>query len=310
MSGDGDPRDADETFQVLLADGSRFSGPVVDLRDRPERPPRRALVDAVRAGGPVPTDSPAIHAPAPGPAHAHVALLTAEAGIDRRSALAAVAAARGVETGHDGSLTAARRALRDAPSAPVEAAELREARRRAAEVGTETERLRERVATIRGRVTALRDAEATDATAEALAAAEASLSETMRRLSEVATERIAAEERLSLLTARARSVRDRRAARLRLQDRVGNEERAVRAARVAAVEDDFATARRRVIAGMDAGPGEDRTPTDEPEALADALAAARLAPVRAPVIVAPDVVARLGGAEATAALLAAPLVIC
>ncbi|MFB6090024.1 MAG: hypothetical protein ABEJ97_03105 [Halobellus sp.] len=309
MSGRASPNEARASFHVRLADGTRLPGPVVDLRGLTHPPARRTLVSAVRTGGPVPPGSPAVDAQTPGPAHVHVAVLTPETEIDRRAALADVAAARGVETDHDAALADARRALRDASPGAVDASELRTARRRAAEAGSETERLRERVATIRGRVTALRDAESTDATADALAAAEASLSETTRRLSEVATERVAAEQRLSLLEERARTARDRRAARLRLEDRVGNAKRALRAARVAAIRDDFAAARRRALDGL--GYDSPTEPDDDaPDSgLADALAVVRLAPLRAPAVVAPAVVERLGGAEAAAESLSVPLVI-
>lgn len=309
MSGRRSPA-ADAAFRLRLPDGRCFPGPVVDLRALPRPPSRRALVDAVRAGGPVGAESPAIHAPAPGPAHDHVAHLTVDAAIDRRTALADVAAARGVETAHDAALDEARRELRAAAPKPVDAAALRRARRRAAEAGSETERLRERAATVRGRVTALRDADETDATADALAAAESSLSEATRRLSEVATERVAAEQRLSDLEARARTARDRRGARLRLEDRVENEKRAVRAARVAAVEDAFAAARRLVATRLDVDAVPDADVVGDPSGdLVEALAVARLAPLRAPVVAASAIVAALGGADAAAELLSAPLVV-
>jgi len=292
------------SFTLVLPDDTQLSGPVVDLRGRPTAPPRSALVRAVRAGGPVPEPAPAVLGPPPGPAHDHVGLLRTDRSFDRRAALAALAAARGVQTPHDPALATARRRLRAMSASPLDTSELREARRRAAEAGSQTERLRERVATIRGRVTALRAAN-DDVDKRVLEDAEDSLAAATRRLSEVSTRRVAAGQRLALLEARARNARDDRERRLRLEDRIGNLERAQRDARVAAVAPAFAAARDRIATRVSTGGDTVSRST----ALTGALAAGRLAPPRAPLVVAPDVVAFLGGVAAAADALAAPLLV-
>ncbi|MGQ4556434.1 DUF7856 family protein [Halobellus sp. GM3] len=326
---------------VRFPDGRTYCGPIVDLREIEAGSPgslsRAALRRAVVAGCPAPADAPAVEAPPPGPVHECAASLAPETRLDRRRALSAVAAARGIETPHDGELAAARRALRRSTAGAVDAEALRAARRRAAEAGAETERLRERVATIRGRVNALREITAepedavdntdvTDATDSGArgsnpgdddtgvsgAAAEASLSEATRRLSEatrrlseVATDRVAAAQRLDLLERRARAGRDDRSARLRLEDRVGNLERAVRDARVAAVEAEFRDARSRFASRIDRFEDSGAASPD----LRDALAVVSIAPVRAPVVVAAAVAEGLGGPASAFELLDAPLVI-
>ncbi|WP_256288686.1 hypothetical protein [Halobellus inordinatus] len=298
--------DAVADTAVRLPDGSTRDGPIVDLRDVELGPSRGALDRVVCAGCPTTSGTLAVHSPPPQSVHRHVSPLTPATTLDRRAALAALAAARGVETPYDDDLRTARRSLRSAAPAAVGVAELRTARRRAAEAGAETERLRERVATIRGRVNALRDADH-GTSDDGLAEAEASLSETTRRLSEVATERVAAAQRLELLERNARSARDTRDARLRLEDRAGNLERAVRDARIAAVEDDFRAARRTVSARLS------RTRPPDPAVstgVCDALAVARGAPIRAPVVVAPDLVGALGGPTSTHDVLDAPILIC
>lgn len=304
MTGDGFGR----RFAIRFPDGTAEIGPVVDLRDAdaPVIPTGSQLRRAIRAGCPSRPDAPAVHAPAPGRVHAHVSRLASDTTIRTRPALAAVASDRGIETPYDDDLVDSIRSLRALPPAPVDDRELREARRQAAETGAETERLRERVATVRGRLAALRDAPSSDA--EALTAAEASLSETTRRLSEVATERVAAAQRLSLLEERARTARDRRDARLRLEDRIGNLERMIREARVDAVADGFRDARHALVSQIrDADGGIDVSETSSD--LVDALAVTRIAPVRAPVVVASDVAEALGGPDSAFDRLGAPLLI-
>ncbi|RLM56589.1 hypothetical protein DVK02_08810 [Halobellus sp. Atlit-31R] len=295
-------------IRILLPDGATHEGPIVDFRDDSSAPTRDALRRAIRSGCPTVADAPAVYGPPPQSVHTHVGCLTAATSVTRRPALAAAAAARGIETPHDDALREARRTLRGSTPGDVDAAKLRTARRQAAEAGAERERLRERVATIRGRVNALRDTDADVRDADALDDAEASLSEATRRLSEVSTERVAATQRLRLLEDRARSARDARSARLRAEDRVGNLERAVRDARVATVEEEFAAARRAVSSRAD-WEHSGLTDAESTRELSDALAVARIAPLRAPVLVAPAVVDALGGSEPTRELLEAPIVV-
>lgn len=286
--------------RLRFPDGTELAGPVVDLRGIDAGVSPAGVRDAIRSGCPTRPDRPTVHAPPPTRVHAHVAHLTPGASVDRRAALAAVGAATGIDTPHDADLAAVKASLRAVSVPAVDDAELRAARRRAAEAGSETDRLRERVATLRGRVVARREDGADDAAAEA----EASLSEATRTLSEASTERVAATQRLATLEERARRARDAREERLRLQDRAGNLRRARRAALADAVTSEFREARARIGSVLGARPG-----TSPDAGLRDALAVAVVAPLRAPVVVAPEVVTALGGSDAAFERLDAPLVI-
>ena len=286
--------------RLRFPDGTELAGPVVDLRGIDAGVSPAEVRDAIRSGCPTRPGRPTVHAPPPTRVHAHVAHLTPGASVDRRAALAAVGAATGIDTPHDADLAAVKASLRAVSVPAVDDAELRAARRRAAAAGSETDRLRERVATLRGRVVARREDGADDAAAEA----EASLSEATRTLSEASTERVAATQRLATLKERARRARDAREERLRLQDRAGNLRRARRAALADAVTSEFREARARIGSVLGARPG-----TSPDAGLRDALAVAVVAPLRAPVVVAPEVVTALGGSDAAFERLDAPLVI-
>lgn len=292
----------DPAVLLRLPDGVGLEGPIVDLRGVDADVSPAAIRDAVRVGCPTRPDRPSVHAPPPTRVHVHVCHLAPGVSIDRRAALAAVGAARGVGTAHEADLSRIKQSLRELSAPTVDDDKLRAARRRAAEAGSETERLRERVATLRGRVAARRD-EGDD---DALADAEASLSEATRTLSEASTQRVAATQRLAALEDRAKRARDARERRLRLEDRVENLRRARRAARADAVGPDFRDARDRIDATV-----ADRIGATGAEAdgLRDALAVAAIAPLRAPVVVDVDVVAAFGGPEAAFEGLGAPLVI-
>ena len=283
------------TWTLRLPDGTELAGPVVDLRDLATDSAPGAIRRAIRGGCPTRPDRPTVHAPLPTCVHSHVGHLAPTVSVDRRAALAAVGAARGVDTPHDAELDRAKQSLRELSVPTADAAELRAARRRAAEAGSETERLRERVATLRGRVAARRD----DGDDDAVAAAEASLSEATRQLSEASTERVAATQRLDTLEERAKRARDAREERLRLEDRVENLRRARRAALADTVEPDVRDARARLESRIG----------DPDDDLHDALAIAATAPLRAPVVVDPDVVAALGSPDAAFEWLGTPLVI-
>jgi len=289
---------------LRLPDGTAFEGPIVDLRGVDVDVSPVAIRDAIRAGCPTRPDRPTVYAPSPTRVHAHVWHLEPEISLDRRAALAAVGAARGVETSHDADLDRVKQSLRELSVPTVGDEELRAARRRAAEAGSETERLRERVATLRGRVAARRD----DGDDDALAEAEASLSEATRNLSEASTERVAATQRLATLEDRAERARDAREERLRLEDRVENLRRARRAAWVDAVEPEFRDARSRMVSALDDWTGAPDEGDDADTDLSDTLAVAAIAPLRAPIVVDSDIVSALGGPDATFEILDAPLV--
>lgn len=117
-------------------------------------------------------------------------------------------------------------------------------RREVAESGTEIGRLRERAATLRGRL------EAQEQPDEQLQSA---LTETMRTLTEAETERLAAQQRLERARKRVREARDRRERRLRLRDELHNRRREARRALVERLYQPFAAAVRQLPGDADPG---------------------------------------------------------
>jgi hypothetical protein len=225
----------------------------------------------------------AVVADEPGPAHEYVGCIQPSMGLRTRTALAAAARSRAIETPHDAALAAAREELAaldsesetEADGEPTgTASERARHREAAAEATTETERLREAVAAARGRLQARRE-QGLDPTpaAEELAAA-------VERLSEAETEAAAARQRLDSVRERTRERRDAREERFRLEDRVANLERKARAHLREQVHEEY-------VAALGAVPG-----TDEhvrpwgAEPVARALAVARVADLSAPVVLA------------------------
>jgi hypothetical protein len=274
----------------LVVGGTERRGRAVDATDLGAAP--ETLHRAV-AGEDV--DGVTVDCPDPGPVHDRVGVVREGASPWLRGALAAAARSLGETAPQDEEAAAVRARLADHDRPDLG---LAAARRRLAAAGDEEARLRERVATLRGRVGALDDAGAVEARREA----EAALSEATRGLTEAETERIAAEQRLDALEARAREARDRRDERLALQDRAANLDRAAREHLAGAVYDRFRAAVAALPGEGDAGDG----PGDyEGDPTLAALAAVRVADVDAPVVVATD---RLGDAGRTAARLDAPVV--
>lgn len=226
----------------------------------------------------------------PGPAHEHVGFVHPGVQVDRRAALAAAARSRGRTVPKQAAVAATRERLGELS---VPSIDLTEARRAVADAGGDEARLRESVAELRGRIQTLRDAgKPTDS-------AVADLTQTARQLSEAETERIAAEQRLDRAARAAREARDARERRLRLEDRVGNLERRVRAALAASVDEEFEAAIRAV-------PGEGvPTDRDELDPVTVALAVGRVADLYAPVVLGVD---RFASADAAADLLDAPVI--
>lgn len=274
----------------MTVDDRVFEGRAVDLTGVDVS--ASAVLEAIRGTGEG-GSAVDVECPEPGPTHDHVGRLPPTS-FDRRGALAAAARSLGHESPASDRLADIREELASLPAPGVD---LRSARRRVAEAGAEEERLRERVAELRGRLRARRE---TGADVEAV---RAELSDAVARLSEVETERIAAEQALERAEAEARSARDRRERRLELEDRVANLERTVRADLAAAVWDRFREA-------LDAVPGA-ATAGDEPGAYdgddaTAALAVARLAPLDAPVVV--DGLDRVDGASEARAVVDAPVI--
>lgn len=232
----------------------------VDLRGRGVEP--RAVVAAIRD----PDDDRVACAP---PAPVHEAVGHVGPRVDSRTTvLAAVARARGRSAPQDEELAAAREALADVDAGPTDTAD---ARRDVAAAGEERDRHRERAAALRGRIEARQEA------GLPVDEARSELTEVARRLSEVETERAAAQQRLDAARRRARDGYDSRERRLALQDRVANLERA---ARRHLAEGLRPAVERALAAYPDASPGVDGT-----DAVAFRYAAARLAPLSAPCVV-------------------------
>jgi hypothetical protein len=273
----------------IEVDGRVFADRAVEL-DGAATP--EAVVRAIRGEA---VEDVVADCQAPGPLHAHVGHVHEGMTTDVRGALAAAARSRGETAPQRDALDAVRAELN---SLSLPDADLSEVRRQVAAAGAEEDRLRERVAALRGRVGAFEEA-GDDAAA---AAAREELEAAVGALAEAETERIAAEQRRDRLEAAARESRDRRERRLALQDRAANLERAVREHLAASVYDRFREA-------VDALPGA-ATAGDAPGAYAGdhvtaALAAARVGVVEAPLVVATD---RLGDAATTARRLDAPVV--
>lgn len=261
----------------------RATGHAVALPDADPEAVARAVRDGSAAGV-------RVSCPDPGPAHEHVGVVRPGTTVRVRTALAAAARSRGLTAPEDEALSQARTDLAEVtvPDPPDVAA----ARRRLAGTESAVAECRERVAALRGRVQAAREAD------RDVSELRADLSAATRELSETETERAAAREAVERAERRARETRDARERRRRLQDRVGNLERAARERLVDEVRAEYADA-------MATLPGQ--TPADpfEADGPAAALAVGRVATLCAPVVLACD---RFGSPSAAADWLDAPVV--
>jgi hypothetical protein len=274
-----------------------YRGRVVDLRgaDLSADAVARAIRgDGAITGGTRDGPSVRISCPEPGPVHERVGLIRRETSLSLTAALADAARSRGHEAPEAASLRDARERLAELPKPTVDLASVRRA---AAAADDSERRLRERVASLRGRVQTLREREDADASE-----AEAELAAAVQELTEVETERHAARQRLERAEEAARTARDARERRLQVEDRVQNLERAARRSLAAAVHEEFAAAVRSLPGA--ATPGE--TPEGfEGDAVTAALAVVRVAELAAPVVLAVD---RFGSPEGAADRLDAPVV--
>ncbi len=229
-----------------------------------------------------------VHCSEPGPLFERAGTITPDVTVELRPALATVARQRGLESARESELTAVREEL--AALSP-DARDATAARREVASAGDAERKLAERVATLRGR---LQERDGSDELA-------ARLDDAVTELSEVRTERIAAEERLARDRDRARELRNRRERRLELQDRERNLERAIRADLAAAVYPAFA----EVLATVPgpARPG-DSAAAFRGDAVTAALALARLSPSTAPIVLGVD---RFASSATAARLLGRPV---
>lgn len=232
---------------------------------------------------------------AEGPAHEYVGVIDGTDDPPLRAALAAAARSLGRTAPQDDAIAECEARLEEIEPPAVDVAS---ARRRVAEAGDRESRLQERVAQLRGRVQTLRELDREGA----LEAAESELAAATAELTEVRTDRIAAEQALDRATTRAREARDVRERRLRLEDRLGNLRRRTREHLASDVYGAFATALETVPG--EASPGE--VPGEyEGDGTTAALAVARVADLRAPVVVA---CGRFADAADAAVTLEAPVI--
>ena len=158
----------------------------------------------------------------------------------------------------------------------IESVDLTAARRRVAETSGEIERLKERVAALRGDARARRAVDAdTDETLNDLETAAAELSAAQ-------TEAIAAEQALERAQAKAARARDERRRRLRLRDRLGNRRRTARRELAESMYPEFRQALAAVPAGDPSAAGGEPGAYDG-SPIAASLAAVRIAALDTPV---------------------------
>ena len=252
---------------MRLDDGGTVrAGRVVDARDLDLS--RADVLEAIRGAA----AALSIECPDPGPAHERVGDVHPEMSLSTRTALAAAARSLGHTAPQDDRIAEIESEL---AALTVPDASTRPAREAVAERADEVERLDERVAELRGRVQALRERDAETDNVEAdLAAA-------IQEFTAAKTDLIAARENHEAATEAARAARDARERRMELEDRLANLRRAARASLADAVADAY----RDAVA---AAPWT--TPTDPFEAgdVTTALAAARIADLRAPVVLSCD----------------------
>lgn len=205
-----------------------------------------------------------IACPVPRDVHASVGLLDGATLSDEHAlerALAAAARSHDERSAVDDDVAAVRAALAEAPP---DVKGVRAARERVATAAADVESLRERTERFGGMVAALRAAGEEDESVSA------QHREAVTALVDAETEHVAAHERLDALREAARRARDARERRLRLEDRERRLERAARAELADRVRPAFERARCAVPDGP----------------WRDAYAIARVARVRAPVVVA------------------------
>lgn len=262
-------------------EGTTLTGDTLDLREHRVHP--AAVVSAIRG-----EHSPyEIDCPTPGPLHERVGVVREGMGVEVRSALALAARSRGHETPQDERVERLEAELDTVTIPPAPATP-------GAPQSEDVERLRERVAELRGEVQALDDVgrDPTEAREQ--------LREAAGRLAEVETERAARAQ----VSERLREVRDARERRLRLEDRIANAERTARAD----LAEQIRPAVREAVADLDVS-------LDEPDGDGDDLAAAppdalalcicRVAAVEAPVVLQVD---RFASPAAAAEWLDAPVI--
>ncbi len=260
---------------ILRAGGGTWCGAVADLRGADADP--ADVVAAIR-GENSPCD---VRCARPGEVHRRAGCVRSGTTLRTRTALAAAGRSRGFDAPQDADLERVREVLASFDEEPSVA------RRPSTAPDVDRDRLRERVAELRGRVRAL-EARGHDADDE-----RERLRDAARRLSELETERVAAVESRTM----DRERRDRRERRLHLEDRRENLARAARSHLVDELRAEFAAAVDSLAPAVD-------DPFDADPVTA-ALAVLRVATVRAPVVIAVD---RFDSPAAAARWLDAPVI--
>ena len=196
-------------------------------------------------------------------------------GTTLRTELAAAARSRGTTSSKAATLEALCDSL---ASITPESVDLDTPRRRVAEANGREERLKERVATLRGDVRARREVDAeSDEQLEALESAAAELASAQ-------TERIAAEQALERARERASHARDERERRLELRDRLENERREARRELANEIYSAFCNVVGDVPGGGSACPGSAPSAYEGP-ALTASFAAVEVADIERSVVV-------------------------
>lgn len=263
----------------LRLDDVERAGPAIDARDL-DVESRRLYAEIWNP------DSSIITCPTPRRLFEHVGRIEPTTTIPRRTAIAAAARSRGQASSFDEEIRNCRRELAtiDVPSADVPAA-----LETLADAGETVDSLRDRVARLGGVVAA------SDTDPERVEAAQSSLRDAAAELAAAETAHHAARQELARERDRQRAANDARERRLALEDRLENRGRAARRE----LADREATRIRRAL---DAVPDWDGASDDARLA----LAIARTAAVRAPVVVESGPFRTPGQARAC---LAAPVVL-
>lgn len=251
-----------------------------------------AVVDAVRGDGPAHVD---VSGASPGPVHDHVGFIHDGMGLGHRTALARAGRSRGMETPHDEELARLRekRARLDEAIDDEQSSNPATHRERIAATEAEIGRLREAVASARGKLDVCRANDLETATAEE------ELQNAIKALSERETEHHAARELLERSRATRRETRERFEERLRLTDRIANLERSARACLVDDLRETYCGIFRRIsVLNQPTEPFE-APPVDA------AIAIASIADLSAPIVLAVD---RFEDTAAAREILDAPII--
>ncbi|MFC7114065.1 hypothetical protein ACFQH2_02445 [Natronoarchaeum sp. GCM10025703] len=272
-------------IRVRVAD-SVLDGVAVDLRLWPITADEAAA--AIRGCG----EECTIDCPTPGPLFDALGVVDASLSLPLQRVLATVARRQGHREA-TGELASVRKELATLTPASCN---LAEKRRQVADAGADESALAERVATLRGELLARKEAN------EDVSETEAALADAVAELTTVRTERLAAEQALERAQADARTIRDQRERRLRLQDRERNLTRALCRDLADNVYEAFADA-VRTVPGT-ATPGNSATDYDGDDVTA-ALAVLRMLRTATPAVLAVD---RFRSPEHAADVLGVPVV--